>query len=343
MSGGCLRQLAKEQWYLDEALWNNLIIVAGGLSIKDLAKRHRNAKEIHVHRLFYLRSLKKKQLNTALQEESSGTKQKQKKITKKPNSDYAYFTAELTNKALFHTFEEKPSLALLCASFWNSKIKLLSLHPSCSLPAAAWLYTVCDLPLCGHGLVPKDHHDLLTQQNRHLKNNTVHFRVVPLIAHWLSTPQISTEGVDVWKSLMYGRLVVTRWKGLLQPAESPGKEVLCLSCSVCGDTTSQHNAEQLALEKEFHSCTQTWSLQRTSVLWSILFPEEFCSKSLNPSSATRQKRSRRRKPLQDLIMLSLPWHIPNHHCPKLKPTIQGNFLRITSSSLWGLKLSFGYL
>jgi hypothetical protein len=75
-----------------------------------LAKCHCNAKEIYVHRLFYLRPLKTK-INTTLQGESSGTKQKQRKIlkTKTKTSDYAYFTAELTNKALFHIFEEKPS------------------------------------------------------------------------------------------------------------------------------------------------------------------------------------------------------------------------------------------
>lgn len=33
----------------------------------------------------------------------------------------------------------------------------------------------------------------------------------------------------------------------------------------------------------------------------------------------------------------------NHQYPKLKPTIQANFLRTTSISLWGWKFSFGYL
>lgn len=59
--------------------------------------------------------------------------------------------------------------------------------------------------------------------------------------------------------------------------------------------------------------------------------------------SNKMKRSRRRKLLQDLISLSLPRHTLNHYCPKLEPTIQANFLRITSISLWGLKFSFGYL
>lgn len=184
---GCLCQLAKEQWYLDEALWNNQIIVAGGLSIKDLAKLHCNTKRIYVPRFFYLRSLKK--INTTLQGKSSGTKHKQKKRFKsKKKAQTVLILQQNWQIKLYSTHSKKSRhwriAALSCASFQDSKINLLSPHPSSS-PPAAWLYIVWDLPLCSHSLVPLDCDLLLTQQNRHLKNNTVHFRVVSFIAHWL--------------------------------------------------------------------------------------------------------------------------------------------------------------
>lgn len=52
-SGGvftCTGQVAKEQWYLDEEFWNNLIIISGSLSIKGVAQPFWKAKEICVHR-----------------------------------------------------------------------------------------------------------------------------------------------------------------------------------------------------------------------------------------------------------------------------------------------------
>lgn len=59
----CLSQLAKEQWYFDEALWNNQII--GSSTRKGSARLHCNAKGIYVPRLSYLRSLKRNKHNTS--------------------------------------------------------------------------------------------------------------------------------------------------------------------------------------------------------------------------------------------------------------------------------------
>lgn len=105
------------------------------------------------------------------------------------------------------------------------------------------------------------------------------------------------------------------------------------------DTASQQDAEQLALEKEFHSRTQTSFLQRVSVLWSILEPGEFCSKSLNPSSATRWKRNRRRKTSSGFKQ-SFP---PLTHTKSLVPQIRAHNPGQLSKNYFPLTLGFKIL
>lgn len=116
-------------------------------------------------------------------------------------------------------------VALLCASSQNSKIKLVSPHPSSSL-LAAWRSMVCDLPLHSHSDC-----DPLTQQSRHLKNNTVHLCRLVYCSLAVTTSDLREKQWCLEKSDFIS-LVVTRYKGLLQPAESPGMKVLHLPSGV---------------------------------------------------------------------------------------------------------------
>lgn len=116
-------------------------------------------------------------------------------------------------------------VALLCASSQNSKIKLVSPHPSSS-PLAPWWSMVGGPPLCSHSDC-----DPLTQQNRHLKNNTVHPCRLMYCSLAVTTSDPRGKQWRLEKS-DFIRLVVTRCKGLLQPAESPGTKVLHLPCGV---------------------------------------------------------------------------------------------------------------
>lgn len=113
-------------------------------------------------------------------------------------------------------------VALLCASSQNSKRQLVSPHP----PSSPQQSVVCDLPLCSHSDC-----DPLTQQNRHLKNNTVHPCRLMYCSLAVTTSDLRGKQWRLEKS-DFIRLVVTRCKGLLQPAESPGTKVLHLPCGV---------------------------------------------------------------------------------------------------------------